>query len=97
MALDAQQSNFVSELMNMAALIVDNRDEWQLLRSRWSVNGFNGTIIDVNITGSPGFAHLTEQEIKRALSVLDLLVALLDTDTSIGGQAAINHLIRLKG
>jgi hypothetical protein len=99
MAFTAQMSNFVGELMSAGDEILELRDTCQRLRERYSTNNFNSGIVETEMQAVAAYAHLNDNEIKRALGVLDALVLLIDSNIVVGGNTdlARNHLIRLKG
>jgi len=91
MALTPQQQNFVSELMNLGEVVLQQRATAQNLVSRWNLNSLSGSMSDGDVALI--FPHLTTTEIASAVTALqEVLVALGDDVT---GQAT--NLIKLKG
>lgn len=97
--MNPQEMNFVAELMAVAEQILAARNTWQNLRERYSANNFNNSITDGELAAIPTFSHLTIDEVRRTMGVLDALVLLIDNNIVIGGNTdlAKNHLIRMKG
>lgn len=99
MAITAQQSNFVTELMNEERVLTEAINRWAQLRARYDANSFNAAMTDTDLLAVPTFAHLTEQEVKRFLGVLDAIVLLYNSNITIGGNTdlAKNHALRMRG
>lgn len=91
--MNPQEMNFVSELMQAGEDILNLRTRLQLLRARYTLNGFDSGITDQELSGVPSFSHLTQTEMVSAVSEIDAVLNALGDNSA--GQAT--NLIRLKG
>lgn len=91
MALSAQNSNLISELMNWSEIELAQRDKANNLLARWNQNGTFDALTDEDVAAV--FPHLTKSEVSNGINALSAVLTALGDNTS--GQAT--NLIKLKG
>jgi hypothetical protein len=97
--MNPQEQNFIAELMTEGENILNLRSRLRLLQGRYSANNFSNSITDGEFSAIPALSHLTADEMRRAMAVIDAIVSLVDSNIVVGGNTdiAANHLLRLKG
>ena len=91
MALSAQNSNLISEMMNWAEIELAQRDKARNILARWNQNDVFNTLTDVDVTAV--FPHLDKSEVAEGINAITAVNTALGDDVS--GQAV--NLIKLKG
>lgn len=91
MALSAQNSNLISEMMNWAEVELAQLDKAHNLLARWNQNDVFNILTDPDVEAV--FPHLTKSEIVEAINAITAVSTALGDFTS--GQAV--NLIKLKG
>lgn len=93
MALTTQNSNFISELMQMGAALLDQQREIDLMIARWNQNDMFNTLTDQDIQAVSTFAHLSKSEVSNAINAITAVTTALGNLSD--GQAV--NLLKLKG
>lgn len=91
MALTAQDSNLISEMMNWAETELAQLDKARNILARWNQNGVFDRLTDNDVTGT--FPHLVKGEVVEAINAITAVSTALGDFSS--GQAV--NLIKLKG
>lgn len=82
MALNAQNQNLISEIMNTDEELLDIQNRLKLIILRFNENNVYNEATDQELAGIPTFAHLTQSKVGNAVAAYIAIDALLEANSA---------------